>query len=111
MMPIFADHVPSRCDICQGSGVDLDLAIDVQRANCQMGQWWGGIGSAGGDMHMTKVEPSVEFGQVATYASDLALSNPSAILAARLAVDRLRVHSQLHRHRACAPVRYAYDQG
>ena len=42
-------------------------------------------------MHMTKAQPSAEFGQVVTYASDLALSNPSAILAARLAVDRLRV--------------------
>ena len=42
-------------------------------------------------MHMTKAQPSAEFGQVVTYASDLALSNPSAVLAARLAVDRLRV--------------------
>ena len=65
------------------------------------------------DMHMTKAEPSDEFGQVVTYASDLTLSTPSAILAARLAVDQLHVLTcTTHlRHRACAPVRYAYVHG
>jgi len=43
------------------------------------------------DMRISTAGLSAELGQVVTYASDLALSTPSTIPAARLAVDRLLV--------------------